>query len=226
MSSDVNLDKLEKLTTASVSDVMDGKGVMYSTIKSKGSVGKILGRAFTASSPPGDMLTCYWALHEAPKGSVLVIDGGGYTEAAIWGSLMTYEAKLKGLAGVVINGSVRDTTNIKILEFPIYAISSTPKDGTIRGLGELGTNINCGGASVKPWDYVLGDEDGVVVIPADLIDKVIEKAYESTEMEERIIKELKKDNSLYDLFGLKDIVLKKEREDVGLLNELIKEMGF
>ncbi|MBN1786063.1 MAG: RraA family protein [Candidatus Methanofastidiosa archaeon] len=220
------MDFLWKLTTASVADVLDGKGVLCSTIKSVSSAKKIVGRAFTASTPPGDMLTCYWALHEAPKGSVLVIDGGGYTEAAIWGSLMTFEAKIKGLAGVVINGSVRDTKNIKILDFPIYAITSSPRDGTIRSLGELGTNITCGGACVHPWDYVLGDDDGVVIIPSELIDKVIEKASESTEMEERIIKDIKKGKSLYNLFGLDEIVLKKEREDVRLINELMKDMGL
>jgi len=226
MNSDAKIEILSKLTTASVADVMDGKGVFSSAIKPIGSVGKVVGRAFTASSPPGDMLTCYWALNEAPKGAVLVIDGGGYTEAAIWGSLMTYEAQTKGLAGVVINGAIRDTMNIKILDLPVFAITSSPRDGTIRGLGELGTKITCAGACVQPWDYILGDEDGVVVIPFELIDRVIEKASESTEMEERIIRDIKGGKSLYNLFGLDELILKKEREDASIINDLIKDMGI
>ncbi|HPR41364.1 MAG TPA: RraA family protein [Candidatus Methanofastidiosa archaeon] len=226
MNSDAKIDILCKLTTASVADVMDGKGVFASNIKPIGSVSKVVGRAFTASSPPGDMLTCYWALNEAPKGSVLVIDGGGYTEAAIWGSLMTYEAKVKELAGVIINGAVRDTMNIKVLDFPVFAIGSSPRDGTIRGLGELGTKITCSGACVQPWDYILGDDDGVVVIPAEHVDQVIGKASESTEMEERIIDDIKKGKSLYKLFGLDELILRKEREDASIINDLMRDMGI
>jgi len=226
MNSDDKNEILSKLTTASVADVLDGKGVLSSSIKPMGSISKVVGRAFTVASPPGDMLTCYWGLHEAPKGSVLVIDGGGYTEAAIWGSLMTYEAKVKELAGIVINGAVRDTRNIKVLNFPVFAITSSPRDGTIRGLGELGTKITCGGACVQPWDYILGDDDGVVVVPSEHIDKVIEKASESTEMEERIIEDIKNGKSLYSLFGLDELVLKKEREDASIINDLIRDIGI
>ncbi|MHC1598002.1 MAG: RraA family protein [Candidatus Methanofastidiosia archaeon] len=221
-----NLVALKKITTASAADVLGGKSIMHSSIKPFEVGTKVVGRAFTATTPPGDMLTCYWALHDAPKGSILVIDGGGYTEAAIWGSLMTLEAKMKNIAAVIIDGSIRDLDTIRELDFPIYAIASSPRDGSICSIGELETTITCGGATVKPGDYILGDDDGVVVISDKYIDHVLSKAKDSLEMEEKIKSEISSGKSLYDIFSLGKIVLKKEREDVTLINELIKDMGF
>lgn len=217
---------LGKLSTASVADVLNGKGVFNSSIKPLVPGKKVVGKAYTATTPAGDMLTCYWALNKALEDYVLVIEGGGYTEAAIWGSLMTLEAKEKKLAGVIIDGAIRDTDSIRDLGFPVYAITTSPRDGSIRAIGELEIPVTCGGATVHPGDYIIADDDGVVVIPHRLLDNVIEGAKDAEEMEKSIQKEIKKGKSLYDLFSLDRMVLKKEREDVTLLNELYRDMGL
>jgi len=217
---------LSKLSTASVADVLNGKGVFSSSIKPIVPGKKVVGKAYTATTPAGDMLTCYWALNKSLEGYVLIIDGGGYTESAIWGSLMTQEAKEKKLAGVIIDGSIRDSDGVRDAGFPVFAITTTPRDGSIRAIGELEVPVTCGGATVHPGDYIIGDDDGVVVIPERLLEKVINGAKDAEEMEKSIQKELKKGKSLYDLFSLDRMVLKKEREDVTLLNELYRDMGL
>lgn len=217
---------LSGLDTASVADILGGKGTMHSSIVPLKQGMRLFGRAYTVTTPPGDMLSCYVALETCPKGMVLVIDGGGYTEAAIWGSLMTYQAKIRGLGGIVIDGAIRDTETIRNLGLPVFAISSSPRDGTIRTLGDTELNITCGGACVKPGDYVMGDSDGVVVIPQEHIDIVIQKAEDTKEMERTIFREIDKGNSLYDLLGLHDIVERKKSKDISILSDLMKDINL
>jgi regulator of RNase E activity RraA len=217
---------LSELDTASVADILGGKGTMHSSIGPLQQGMHLIGRAYTVTTPPGDMLSCYVALENCPKGMVLVVGGGGYTEAAIWGSLMTYQAKIKGLAGIVIDGAVRDTETIRNLGLPVFCISSSPRDGTIRTLGDVEVNITCGGACVKPGDYILGDADGVVVIPQEYIDHVIEKAKDTKEMERTIFREIDAGKSLYELLGLHDIVERKKTKDISILSDLIKDINL
>lgn len=217
---------LSGLDTASVADILGGTGTMYSRILPLTMGMRLFGRAYTVTTPPGDMLSCYIALEKCPKGMVLVIDGGGYTEAAIWGSLMTYQAKVRNLGGIVIDGAIRDTETIRNLGLPIFSLSSSPRDGTIRTLGDVELNITCGGACVKPGDYIMGDGDGVVVIPQEHIDIVIRKAEDTKEMERTIFKEIDKGNSLYDLLGLHDIIERKKTKDISILSDLIKDIDI
>ena len=139
---------------------------------------------------------------------------------------MTREAGLKGLAGVVINGAVRDLDEIRKSDLPVFAVSACARDGTINAFGEIGAPINCGGATVHTGDYILGDEDGVIAIPEGRVDKIIDAATGALEMETTIVGELDKGKSLYDLFELEKIVVRKEHEDFTLLNELIRDLGF
>ncbi|MHC1605532.1 MAG: RraA family protein [Candidatus Methanofastidiosia archaeon] len=226
MKKDEILENLKKLDTASVADVLNCKGIMHSSIKTFEPGVKIVGRAFTVTTPPGDMLTSYWALHEAMKGNIIVLDGGGHTEAAIWGDLMSSEAKHKGITGVIIDGAVRDIKGIRRLNFPVYAITTSPRDGTIQSLGEIETQITCGGVTVNPGDYILADDDGVVVIPERIIMPVIEKAQHVKKKEKDILKKIDNGESLFKMFNLDKIVLKKEKEDKLLHNELIKDIGL
>lgn len=217
---------LLELDTASVADILGGKGTMHSSIGPLQQGMHLAGCAYTVTTPPGDMLSCYVALEECPEGMVLVVDGGGYSEAAIWGSLMTYQAKMKGLAGIVIDGAVRDTETIRNLGLPVFAITSSPRDGTIRTLGDTDLNVTCGGACVKPGDYIIGDADGVVAIPKEHIDIVLEKAKDTKEMERTIFREIEEGKKLYDLLGLNDIVERKKTKDISILSDLISDIDL
>jgi regulator of RNase E activity RraA len=220
------LEELATLDTASVADILGGRGTMHSTIKPVKKVMHLSGRAYTASTPPGDMLTCYAALESCPPGMVLVIDGGSYTESAIWGSLMTYQAQAKGLTGIIIDGAVRDVTRIRELNIPVFAITASPRDGTIRALGELDRNVTCGGACVRPGDYLIGDDDGVVSIPQEHIAHVVEKAKDTKMLERSVMAEIDAGRSLYGLLGLQDIVDKKQKKDVAIVSDLFGELGL
>lgn len=110
----------------------------------------------------------------AGAGDVIVADVGGDTEAGIWGEIMTFAAQTKGISGLVINGAVRDVKGIRELGFPVFALAVCMKGTGKDHLGYINHPISCAGAIVNPGDVVLGDDDGVVVIPqaesTDLID--------------------------------------------------------
>ena len=122
---------------------------------------KMVGRAFTVSCCD-DILRVLRALREAAPGDVLIVDGQGGRKA-LAGELFTTEARRRGLAGMVVDGAVRDVATIRTLGFPIYARSVTPMAGSSRSLSSTAIPVSCGGVTVVPGDFVIGDDDGVVV---------------------------------------------------------------
>jgi regulator of RNase E activity RraA len=106
------------------------------------------------------------ALSRCPAGHVLVIDGRGERNTALWGIMTTLAARQRGVAGVVIDGAVRDSAGIREEAFPVFARAIVPSAGGAQYLGEMNIPIQCGGVPVNPGDWVCGDEDGVVVVPA------------------------------------------------------------
>lgn len=110
--------------------------------------GKMIGRAFTAQCVPGDNLALHQAIYAADPGEVLILD-------------------LHGLAGVVIDGSCRDSEDIKELGFPVFARAFNPSGTVKESLAKMGVPVRCGGVEVRPGDIVFGDCDGVVVIPQE-----------------------------------------------------------
>src|SRR5690606_28107227 len=125
----------------------------------------LVGRAFPIRVLAGDSATCHRALSDAPRGFVLVINGGGYEGRAIWGEILTVAARSKGVRGAVVDGVVRDIGAIRQLDFPLFARGTTPGGPHKGGGGRWGTPITCGGVLVCPGDLVVGDEDGVAVVP-------------------------------------------------------------
>ena len=135
----------------------------------------LAGPAFTARTPPGEHRAVREAADRAPAGAVLVIDGGGKVDCALWGDKMSKLALDRGLAGLVVDGAVRDVDGIEALGFPVFAVGSTPQPPARERGGELEVPIGCGGLSVRPGDYVYGDADGVVVVPADVHEAILSR---------------------------------------------------
>jgi RraA family protein len=129
----------------------------------------LCGTAFTVRVPEGDNLMMHKALDLVQPGDVLMIDAGGGETRAIFGELMATYARLRGVAGIVVDGCVRDYDGLSQMEdMAIYAKGATPNGPYKNGPGEIGTVIQVGGRIVKPGDIVLGDADGVITIdPAD-----------------------------------------------------------
>jgi 4-hydroxy-4-methyl-2-oxoglutarate aldolase len=159
---------LAQASAANVSDVLGSMGVMEPAIRSMVPGCRFVGRAFTVQAYPGSILTVHRALVEADPGNVIVVDGEGDSRAgALMGEIMALECQVKGFAGAVIDGAVRDVPGLAEQGFPVFARASTPRVGTNRRLGQTQVPVSCGGVVVRPGDLVLGDDDGVVVIPGD-----------------------------------------------------------
>lgn len=136
----------------------------------------VCGRAFTASMPAGDNEAVLRAIHAAGPGSVLVVDAKGYGQRAAAGDFVIGLAKAAGLAGVVVDGCIRDITGISALRFPVFCRGTTPSASVKGGGGAVNIPISCGGVSVAPGDLVYGDDDGVVIIPQGEEERVFEAA--------------------------------------------------
>jgi len=133
------------------------------------------------------------AIDFAQPGDIIVIDGEGKDDVAIWGDNMAMFAKRKGVSAVVLHGAVRDVSRIRMMEFPVFAKGVSPK-GSIYYLESIGFNVpvTCGGVQVRPGDIIVGDEDGVVSVPREYAEKVLEYALETLE-KEKVTKEAIKD---------------------------------
>lgn len=127
----------------------------------------MVGTAVTVRTSPGNNLLVHGAMDIAEPGDVIVVDAGGDLSHAIVGEMMALKAMQKGLRGFVIDGAMRDVAGIRALGLPIYARGATPAGPYKEGPGEVNVEIACGGVVVRPGDIVVGDEDGIVVVPKE-----------------------------------------------------------
>lgn len=190
---DAVLDGFRALPTPSVSDALlqlDARGTMEAAI-SPVVRGKLVGPAVTVLEEPaagaGAPSHALEAIDSAASGGVIVIGIGGARDVAVWGGLMTAGAAARGLAGVVLDGAVRDVEEIeRDYGLPVYARGTSPNStvGAYRTVAH-GVPVDCGGVQVQPEDLVVADRDGVVVVPASLVDRTLEIAAEIEDREQR-----------------------------------------
>lgn len=178
----------KKVSTPNLSDAMHRAGEIKGLVKITPGV-KLVGQALTVRSYPGDWAKPVEAIDKAEKGQVIVIDAGGMGPA-VWGELATHSAIQKRLGGVVIDGAIRDVPEIVTLKFPAYARLITPTAGEPRGFGEIGIPIRIGGVSIFTGDWLVGDEDGIVVIPQKKAVEIANRAMDVLERENRIREEI------------------------------------
>jgi len=159
---------LKEFPVANVDDCMFRTAAIHSSIHAFNKT-RLAGVAFTVRVPEGDNLFFHKAMDLIQPGDVVMIDAGGGETRAIFGELMAEYCRIRGAAGIVVDGCVRDTDYLRSLtDMAIYAKGSTPNGPYKNGPGEIGTVIQVGGRIVKPGDIVLGDADGVITIdPAD-----------------------------------------------------------
>ena len=186
------IERVKRLNTSLLGDAMGRSGAMDYTIKPVSPDMKIIGTAMTVMMRAGDNLFLHKAISIAGQGYVLVADGKGHIENAYLGELMAETAKLQGLEGIVIDGLVRDKEELIELDFPIYTKGFTPNGPHKDGPGEINTPISCGGVTVHPGDLVVGDSDGVVIVPRNKIEEVITNAEKKLEYENRRKLEIRK----------------------------------
>lgn len=151
--------------TPNIADCMGRHGALHHSIKPIKDDTKMVGIACTVRLRPGDNLMLHKAVDIAQAGDVLVVDCEGHMKNAPWGELLTLAAMKKGIKGLVIDGVIRDVKDIRALGFPIFCKGMTPNGCDKDGPGEVNLPISCGGVIVNPGDIVVGDDDGVVIIP-------------------------------------------------------------
>lgn len=166
------IDKFRTLPVANVSDSMGRMVAGGAQLRPFHRGGILAGPAITVKARPGDNLMVHAALDRAKPGDVIVVDAGGDMTNAIIGELMVAHAAYLGLAGIVINGAVRDIVAIREGSFPIYALGVSHRGPYKDGPGEVNFPISIAGMAVMPGDLVLGDDDGLVVVPFDDVDVV------------------------------------------------------
>jgi RraA family protein len=138
--------------------------------------GKMAGTAFTVRTRPGDNLMVHKAIDMAAAGDVIVVDAGGALENAIIGELMAGWARKRGIAGIVIDGAIRDSDALSEGDFPVYAAGVTHRGPYKDGPGEINVAVSVGGMVVRPGDLVAGDHDGVIAIAPEEAERVIAAA--------------------------------------------------
>lgn len=186
---------LSEVSAPNISDAMHRKGAMTGIVSICGNV-KMVGRAVTVQTFAGDWAKPVEAIDQAGKGDVLVINNDGGTHVAPWGELATLSCMKKGVSGVVIDGAVRDVDDIRALKYPLFAKAIVPNAGEPKGMGEINAEIQCCGQWVRPGDWIVGDESGVVVLPAERAYEIARRALEIRKNEERIREEIQRGSTL------------------------------
>lgn len=182
------IDALGAFGTANLGDCMERFQAMNPAIRSFNPPGvKMAGYAVTVKVSPGDNLMIHKAVDIAGEGAVVVVDGGGDLSHSLVGDILVRLAMRRGVRGFVVDGAIRDVDDIVGLGFPIFARGSTPSGPYKDGPGEVNFPIACGGVVVRPGDIVIGDGDGVVVVPPEHAEGVLDRARRLVENEGKII---------------------------------------
>ena len=169
--------KLEKLAgaqTGHIIDAMDGRGALSAAIKPLDPArASFVGAAITAETGPSDNLAILAAVALARRGDCLVVAADAFADTAVVGDNVSWMARNAGMAAIVIDGMARDLDGIVGVGLPVFARGITPNSCVRSGPGRVGLPVVAGGVAVASGDVVVGDRDGVVVIPAGMLDQVL-----------------------------------------------------
>lgn len=171
-----DVERFRSLPVANISDVMNRLPAGGASLRPMHRGGLLIGPALTVRTRPGDNLMIHKALNMAVQGDVIVVDAGGDLSNALIGELMIAFAKKQGVAGLVINGAVRDYGSISADDYPIFAAGVTHRGPYKDGPGEVNVPIALNGMVINPGDLVVGDADGLVAVPIDAVDEVYKAA--------------------------------------------------
>ncbi len=172
------------LPTTAVSDATGGHTNLRSDIKPLADHFKLAGRVVTVRLPDGENGAVLEAIRAANEGDILVIDAKGNTNRAVAGDFVISLAKGIGVQGFVVDGVIRDIAAIRELDFPVFSLGTTVAAGNKNGGGKVNIPISIGGVTVHPGDYIIGDVDGVVVVPQEDAERIVMAAEAKLEKDE------------------------------------------
>lgn len=198
---EAHLSRLKALDAATVHEAAGRTGQMDPTLRPIQQGVTLAGRAVTAEVHPGDNLALHRAVLVASAGDVLVAAAHGHL-AGYWGEILAVAAAARGVAGLVIDGGCRDTAALRARGFPVWSAGVSVHGTVKRTPGTVNTDVVVGGVHVSPGDYVVADDDGVVVVPAGRIAEVLDAAEARVANEARIMRQLRDGGTTIDLMGL------------------------
>lgn len=197
-------DRLRRLGAATIHEALGRVGAVDPAVKPLDPRTRLVGPAFTVDAAPADNLAVQQAVTLARPGDVLVIDAKGYLDAGLWGDVLTHYALRAGIAGIVVDGAVRDSHEIIRLGFPVFTRGTCIKGTDKHNPGRINVPVMFAGTPVSPGDIIVGDCDGIMVVPAAELDRAVTlgelRAAEENHMRERITAGAR----LIDLLGLPD----------------------
>lgn len=165
------------IAVANIDDCMNRTAAAHQDIRPMNAA-PLLGTAFTVKLPAGDNLMFHKAMDLAQPGDVVVIDAGGYTGRAIFGEIMAAYCRRRGLAGIAVDGAIRDWEAVSRMDFPVYARGVSPNGPYKNGPGEIGGTISFGGITVYPGDIIVGDGDGILAIRPGQAEAVLKAVHD------------------------------------------------
>lgn len=176
---------------ANVSDCMSRMTAGGARLRPMHAGGRMAGPALTIKTRPGDNLMIHKALQMAKPGDVIVVDGGGDLTNALVGEIMVGDAIQQGLGGFVMNGAIRDAGALRAGSFPVFAAGITHRGPYKDGPGEINVPIAIGGMVIEPGDLVIGDEDGLLCVPFDDVERLLAAAQQKQRVEDKMVAEIK-----------------------------------
>jgi regulator of RNase E activity RraA len=180
-----------EIPTSIISDNMERLFAMESKIRPFHPKPIMVGHALTIHCPPGDNLVLQKAIEMAEPGDILVFNTGGDTTQAPVGEIVVSNCIRRGVAGLVIDGAVRDSDILPNLAIPVFAKGVTHRGCYKDGPGEINVTIACGGVVVRPGDLVVGDSDGIVIVPYEEAEGLLPKLLKKVEQEEQVLEKIR-----------------------------------
>jgi 4-hydroxy-4-methyl-2-oxoglutarate aldolase len=198
------INQLARFSAATLHEALGRVGNLPSALKPIAPAMKVCGPAYTVQTMPRDNVLLHRAYAYAQPNDVLIVSCSGFYEAGYWGDLMSLGAKTKGINGLVIDGCVRDADDIEAMNFPVFSRGLCIRGTTNYGEGTLNEPIVIGEVLIHPGDIVVGDRDGVMIVPQNRIEEAIEKATAREEKEERVRAELRQGRVSIDIYGWRE----------------------
>ncbi len=193
--------EISKYSTATIHEALGKIGNLPSALKPINPKMKLCGQAYTVKTMPRDNVLLHRAYAYAKPGQVIIASCSGFYEAGYWGDLMSLGAKTKGIAGLVIDGCVRDADDIEAMNFPVFSRGLCIRGTSNYGDGTLNEPIIIGDCTIYPGDIIVGDRDGVVVVPRERIEEAIEKSKAREEKEENVRNQLREGKNSIQIYG-------------------------
>lgn len=196
------ISQLKDIPTTVISDELNRFGTMDSDIRPLREGYRIFGPALTVQTMAADNLAIHHAINCASVGDILVVDAGSYKRSAVWGGILHRAAQIKGIAGIVIDGCVRDVNELRTSNLPCYSRGIVPA-GPHKGWGgEINGVIHAGGCVIFPGDFIVADDDGVVVVPRKRISDLIISCISRISMEAKIVERINAGETTIEIMGL------------------------